>query len=255
MRNIVMIINKITPLVALCSALNAGIAMGQIVNQAANDVIVLRAEEIGTLSAGAASDIAKEKCAKRTNRGQRRWLDCTSALEEKFGAPGVYGAFIQDDPQISCKIMLLKVVARRVAVESSLGIGFAFGRRGAANRLTFHPSKELRKSGTLPLPGGAFGDIYDFVGISSCQKGLTVQRFQFRPFLGFGTGLGDKFRNWDAFGFYEIPGGKPGFDQSTILGERFRDQSTLENAESLGQREVLSDVDGADGGAGMVLGI
>jgi hypothetical protein len=225
----------------ILSMLSQAVALADIVNQASSDVMVLRAEVVGTVASSGASDIAKERCASRRDLSGGQWLDCTAAIAEKYGAPAIHGIVLPVGGDVSCGIMRIKTLSKQLAAASSEGIGFSHGQKGHPNRVSFVALDRLAKVTEMPLSNGMVGDVHQFVAISSCRKGNANITYQFRPFLGFKTSQGSKFRNWDSFGFYEIPKDKNGFDQSSIINQRVSDTSILENAQSTGQKEIFGD--------------
>jgi hypothetical protein len=241
---------KIGVTLAFLPAVAAG---AEIINQASNDVMVLRAEVVGTIASSGPSDIVMSRCAPRRDATGLRWLDCTSAIADKYGAPAIHGMILPADGTAKCTIMRIKTISKQLAAVSSEGIGFSHGQKNQTNRVSFVALNRLSKVVEMKLVNGTVGEVHQFVAISSCENGAVKVSYQFRPFLGYQTSTGSKFRNWDSFGFYEIPKDKTGFDQTVLINKRVTEAPILESTTSTGEREVFSGDSSAHSGADQFL--
>ncbi len=217
------------------------VLFAEVINDVSTDVMVLRVEVIGRVATDGRGDLKKERCLERQEINGGEWLDCTSAMVEQYGAPAIHGVILALHPGLICDIVRINTLSNSLAVASSEGIGFAHGRQDGAKSVTFIRHERLLKVGEMSLPNGSKGDVHQFLALAACSTSSTRVDYQFRPFLGFAVPRGGKYRNWDSFGFYEVPRGKGGFDQSSEIAKRLGDISALENAYVPGQSEFIGD--------------
>jgi len=210
-------------------------------NQATADLVVLRAEVVGEISNSDSSNIQMSSCKSRPDSEYAEWRDCTLALEKKYGLPSFHHVYINRLADISCKIVRVRTMARKIGLESSQGIGFSHGRQGRAQNVRFIEKSMLHKSGKRNnLIQGIDTLTHDFIGLSSCKIGAYEAVYEFRPFLAFSTPARTRYRSWDKFGPYRLESSSNGFDQTSQIHQLIGQGTSVGNTSTLSKKEVLT---------------
>jgi outer membrane protein assembly factor BamB len=182
-----------------------------VVNQESDDVTVLKARATETLALSVAS-------CKTASTGT---LDCTAALETKYGAPSIHTFIVPRTYDFAgCNLLRLTTASKQGARSVTSGMGwYAADATGGSQAMTsgrFVPPGRFKQVGTGVLKADASPATLDeFIGVANCSAGQASLDRLFKPYLQFDNSEdGNVYRNWDRAQNYRISRALSQFDRS-----------------------------------------
>lgn len=196
--------------VAVYGKLPAAPAQKPIVNQDSDDVTVLRARATEPLALDAGKCVA---AAAGT-------VDCTAALEQRFGAPSLHALIVPSGYDFAgCNLVRVTTASKTSAVAASTGIGW-YAAEATAGSQSMTSGRlvntgRFKQTGTANLKVGGAGLLHEFVGVANCTVDQSSADRLFKPYLQFENAAdGNIYRNWDRSPNYRLSRTAPQFDRS-----------------------------------------
>jgi hypothetical protein len=180
-----------------------------IINQDSDDITVLKAQATEALT------LDPRRCAQAPANS----LDCTKALETKYGAPSLHTLIVPKAYNFAgCNLLRVTTASKQGAVVAATGVGFyaadATAGQQAMTTGRFVAGGSFKQKGTANLKVGP-GVLHEFIGVANCNVDQGSADRLFKPYMQFENGEDGKiYRNWDRAQNYRISRGFPQFDRS-----------------------------------------
>lgn len=133
-------------------------------------------------------------------------LDCTAALEQKYGAPSIHTLTVPRDQDFaSCNLLRVYTASRADAFVASGGIGwYAADATAGSQAMTsgrFITPNRLKQVGTgvltEQLGKGVTALIHEYIGVANCTVGDASADKLFKPYMQFDNSPDVTWRKWD----------------------------------------------------------
>ncbi|HKU43570.1 MAG TPA: hypothetical protein VJR89_35650, partial [Polyangiales bacterium] len=184
-----------------------------VVNQDKEDVTVLRATATEPVTLNLASCVP----------AQAGTLDCTDALEKKFGAPSIHTLNVSAGYDFAgCNLLRVTTATNAGAITVTSGIGwYAADATAGSQAMTsgrFVVPGRFKQTGTATRKPQTPVVLDEFIGVANCTAGQGSLDKLFKPFIQFDNSEnGNVYRNWDTSPNYRISRAQPKLDRSTEL--------------------------------------
>jgi hypothetical protein len=180
-----------------------------IINQASDDVTVSKAKAVEPVT-------LDTKTCVTANAGM---LDCTAALEKKYGAPSLHTVLVAKGYNFAgCNLLRVTTASKPGAISVTTGLGwYAAEATAGSQSMTggrFITPDQLKQTGTATLKVGGPGVLHELIGVANCTVEQGSADRLFKPYLQFDADDGNVYRNWDRAQNYRISRGVPQFDRS-----------------------------------------
>lgn len=146
-------------------------------------------------------------------------LDCTAALEAKFGAPSLRTVIVPVGYDFDgCSLVRVTTASKGSGLADASGIGwYAADATPGFQSMTagrFSAKDQLQQVGTATLQSGAPAVMHEFIAVANCSAGQASLDLLFKPFMQFENAPDGKiYRNWDLAQNYRISRAVPQFDR------------------------------------------
>ena len=204
-----------------CSASASGpeVQSDDIVSQSSPDLTVVKAFALEPINGNGSPGFVESECTPvPLNPAEGKKLDCTKAMEKRYGLPALHDILIPIPQNLFyCYELKVTTVSKKAAIENADGIGFFY--RGYYANGRYIPKASLKEVGNVILKNGEPGVLHEFVGLANCFLGDGSSSMQatydFKPFMRFVT-PSETYDNWDLVPTdYRLTTRSSGFDRTS----------------------------------------
>jgi hypothetical protein len=181
-----------------------------IISQASDDLTVSKAKALEPLA------LTTNSCS----AGNAGTVDCTAALEQKYGAPSIHSVIVPKSYNFAgCNLLRITTASKQGALTETSGIGWYAAEATAGSQAMtsgrFITPDKFKQSGTATLKVGGVAVLHAFIGVANCSVEQGSADRLFKPYMQFDNGGdGNVYRNWDRAQNYRISRAFPQFDRS-----------------------------------------